>query len=60
VALNHLVAGAFSLTLARERACQLSPIALFSSAQQFLNPALFFFANFPWQGHNVRGVPKEP
>jgi hypothetical protein len=32
----------------------------FSSPQQFLNPAFFFFANFPWQGHNVRGVPKEP
>ena len=46
--------------LAREPACPFSPITLFSSPQQFLNPALFFFANFPWQGHNVRGVPKEP
>ena len=30
------------------------------SSREFLNPALFFFANFPSQGHNVRGVPKEP
>ena len=35
-----------------------SPIT--SVSRKFLNPALFFFANFPWQGDNVRGVPKEP
>jgi hypothetical protein len=35
-----------------------SPIS--SVSRKFLNPALFFFANFPWQGDNVRGVPKEP